>query len=364
MADSCFVCACTAKSHVISLPNVSSIYSVPKIMFVQKMDRLILKQFQLSVIENYFQSMWVDTVEKKQLVLSAPVHQVISVTIVGKYTKQKDSYLSISHALTHACAEFQKKLEIHYVDAETLIDKKQCNLLLQHSQAILIPGGFGERGVEGMVLAAEYARNNKIPFLGICLGFQVAVIEWARNVFGFSKAHSTEFDEKTPHPVVIAMPELNQAQKGGTMRLGLRVSKIVDRDSFAYRAYKTDTISERHRHRYEVNPAFLDMFKAGLLRFTATAVDEPRMEILELHPTAHPFYVATQFHPEFLSRPCSPSPLFAQFIAAINSIQDQAGDGVGGVVIIPTPVFREGKGPNASVSAVAVVADSKDEIVK
>jgi len=192
---------------------------------------------------------------------------------------------------------------------------------LKCGDGILIPGGFGNRGTEGKVMAAEYARKNQVPFLGICLGMQIMVIEYARNICGFRDANSSEFDVNTKHPVVMFMPEVNQAKMGGTMRVGGRVCKIT-KPSLAFHLYKSEEITERHRHRYEVCPCYAQQLEEAGLFFSGMDENGVRMEIAELPFSVHPFYFGCQFHPEFLSRPHQPSPPFVGFARAASGQRD------------------------------------------
>jgi len=192
---------------------------------------------------------------------------------------------------------------------------------LKRADGILIPGGFGTRGIEGKVLAAQFARQNKIPFLGICLGMQIMVMEYARNVCGLQKANSSEFDEKTKHPVVMFMPEIDQMKMGGTMRLGARICK-VETNSLAHYLYNEREITERHRHRYEVNPLYIKQLEEAGLIFSGKDKKGERMEITELSQSVHPFYFGCQFHPEFTSRPHRPSPCFLGLARASSNQLD------------------------------------------
>lgn len=246
----------------------------------------------------------------------------ITVGLVGKYVDFPDAYKSIHEAFIAAQAPTKAKITIDWVDAE-LLTQETINERLKRIHCILVPGGFGERGVEGKILAARYARENNMPYLGICLGMQVAVIEFARNVLGYPNAHSTEFDKHTLYPVVTLMKEqATIGRKGGTMRLGSYPCTIT-RQSKAYELYKSTCIHERHRHRYEFNPKYIGECKRAGLSVSGIYQEEGLPEIIEL--PNHPFFVACQFHPEFKSKPLTPHPLFVGLIQAAlaykNSLQ-------------------------------------------
>merc|ERR1719193_2280767 len=306
-------------SNVISVHNVSNIYRVPSLLLKQNVPSIILNCLRINRTPQpemgtwNLLSMYTDHVSKN-----------VTIAIVGKYTGLEDSYISLHKALRVACIYSQRRLVINYVESSNLENKAKKDdqvvydkawATIKSADGILIPGGFGIRGVEGKVLAAQYARENKVPFLGICLGMQIMVIEYARNVCGLPRANSSEFDEKTKHPVVMFMPEIDQANMGGTMRLGARICKVKEL-SLAYRLYNRTEIIERHRHRYEVNPSYIKQLeKAGLI-FSGKDEKGERMEITELPQSVHPFYFGCQFHPEFTSRPHCPSPCFLGFARA------------------------------------------------
>jgi len=253
----------------------------------------------------------------------------VVVGMVGKYTELPDAYKSVNEALKHAGITNQVKVRIQYIDSQD-VESKGVEVF-KDLDAILVPGGFGERGVEGKILTAQYARENKIPYLGICLGMQVALIEYARNVAGLTDAHSTEFNPETPHPVVGLINEwLDEEGKveyrnadsdlGGTMRLGSQLCHII-KGTKAYDVYGSETIYERHRHRFEVNNNYREQIsKAGLV-FSGLSTDKTLVEVIE-NPN-HPWFIAGQFHPEFNSTPRDGHPLFAGFIAAAFEHQKQ-----------------------------------------
>jgi CTP synthase len=241
-----------------------------------------------------------------------PKHEV-KILLVGKYMDQRDSYMSHYEAFTHAGAELDTRVKFLRMEAED-IDKENSRHLLSESDGILIPGGFGSRGTEGKIEAIKFARENKVPFLGVCLGFQLANVEFARNVLGMGDANSTEFDAHTAHPVVDLLPEQkNVTKKGATMRLGAQ-SVIVEKGSAAEKLYGATEIQERHRHRYEINPHYIDRIQEKGLKFTGKSPDGKRMEIAELQ--GHPFFIGSQFHPEFKSRPQKPAPMHYGLVKA------------------------------------------------
>lgn len=248
----------------------------------------------------------------------------VNIALVGKYTKLEDAYASVTKALQHASIQAGYKLNLTYIEAANLEPQTLAdNPVLYHeawqqlckSDGVIVPGGFGKRGIEGKIEACKWCRLNNKPLLGICLGLQVAVIEYSRNVLGLTDANSTEINPDTPHAVVIDMPEHNKGEKGGTMRLGKRFTRFKDDNSVVKQLYgNVEGIEERHRHRYEVNPEFVCNLEAAGLKFVGHDVDGQRMEIIELQ--GHNYYVATQYHPEYLSRPLKPSPPFLGLILA------------------------------------------------
>jgi len=300
-------------SNVISVHNVSNIYRVPGMLLSQNVPSIILNCLRINRTPQPDMGSW--------NLLSEHTDQVsehVNITIVGKYTGLEDSYISLSKALRVACIYSQRKAGIKYVESTNLeVRMKKDNRAvydrawetIKCADGILIPGGFGIRGIEGKILAAQYARQNKVPFLGICLGMQIMVIEYARNVCGLKNANSAEFDEETKHPVVMYMPEIDQEKMGGTMRLGARVCYITTL-SLAHRLYNKTEIAERHRHRYEINPLYIKQLESAGLIFSGKDQKGERMEITELPDSVHPFYFGCQFHPEFTSRPHKPSPCF------------------------------------------------------
>ena len=302
-------------TSVISMHDVSTVYSIPLLLHKQKVDEIIINKLKIKSKKPNLND-WKRVVSAKV----NPLHE-INVAFVGKYTELKDSYKSINEALEHAGIKNKAKVNIVFVEAEN-ITSKNVKKVLSFSDAILIPGGFGERGVEGMIHACKYARTNKVPYLGICLVMQIAIIEFARNVLKLKEANSTEFNLKTPHPVIALITEWNDmsgkkekrsssSDLGGTMRLGGQVCKLT-KSSSAYKMYKQNEITERHRHRYEVNPAYKDkMIEAGL-KVAGTSVDGKLVEMIEI--PNHNWFLACQFHPEFTSNPRDGHPIFNSFI--------------------------------------------------
>lgn len=288
---------------VISAVNVKSVYELPLIFEKQNLGDYIFKKLKLSAGES--------DLSEVELFLNRlyTAKEEVNIGFIGKYVHLKDSYLSHKEAFVHVGSALKLLINIVWIDAEDIEEGKAT---LSGLDGIIIPGGFGKRGIEGKILAAKYARENKIPFLGICLGFQVAVIEFARNVLGLKDAISTEFEPETKHPVIDLLPEqLGIKNLGGTMRLGAQ-KVLIREDSEAYKWYGKSEIYERHRHRYEVNPAYIsDLEKNGMI-FTAVDETKTRMEIFEVRN--HPFYIGSQFHPEFKSRPEAPSVLHRAFI--------------------------------------------------
>ena len=313
------------KRGVISLPDVPSIYQIPMNLKQQGLDNLVIEKLGLEAPEADL-SEWGQVVDAQQ----NPEHSV-NVAMVGKYVGLADSYKSLTQALTHAGIQTRAKVNIVYVDSEEL-ETKGCDSLA-NCAAIVVPGGFGARGVEGKIMAAQYARENNVPYLGICLGLQVAVIEYARHVAKLTDAHSSEFDPKTTHPVIGLITEwiaengdvkvrTEDSDKGGTMRLGAYECHL-QAGTLAHKTYAKDIVVERHRHRYEVNDQLVtELEKTGLV-VSGRSHDSNLVEMIEL--PSHPFFVATQAHPEFTSTPRDGHPLFTGFIqAALNyTKQDQ-----------------------------------------
>ena len=300
---------------VISMHDVDTVYSVPILLNKQKVDKTIIEKLKIKAKQPNLND-WKRVVKAKLM-----PEKEVNVSFVGKYTELKDSYKSINEALEHAGIKNKAKVNINFVEAEN-ISSKNIKKTLKNADAVLVPGGFGERGIEGMILACKYARENNIPYLGICLGMQVAIIEYARNVLNLKGANSTEFDQNTKHPVIGLITEWNDisgkkekrdknSDLGGTMRLGGQLCKLK-KGSNSLRMYKNSEIIERHRHRYEVNPKYKDdMIKKGL-DVVGTSIDGKLVEMIEI--PKHKWFLACQFHPEFTSNPRDGHPIFNSYI--------------------------------------------------
>ncbi len=308
---------------VISACDVDSIYKIPVALHQQNLDAIIARQLNLDLPE-------ADLSEWEQVVYNLE-HPESSVTIgmVGKYVDLTESYKSLSEALIHAGIHTRTKVNIRYYDAEDLEENGTDSL--SEVDAILVPGGFGLRGIEGKIAAAQYARENKVPYLGICLGMQAAVIEYARNVAGMADAHSTEFNIDTPFPVIAMITEWQDADgsvqvrdhssdMGGTMRLGAQ-DCLLKKDSLIHDLYGKDVIDERHRHRYEFNNAYRDKLEQAGLGLSGTSADGELVEVIEL--SDHPWFIGCQFHPEFTSSPRDGHPLFKGFVLAAGAVHKQ-----------------------------------------
>ena len=305
---------------VVSAHDVSNIYRIPILLDEQGVSKVLSKEIGFDLPDS--RPLLEDWIKMAETVDN--LDEVVKIAMVGKYTGLSDSYLSVIKALQHSSFEVNRKLQINWIEAENLDEKvKQDDIekyneawkLLKESDGILVPGGFGIRGIEGKIKAAEYARLNKIPYLGVCLGLQIATIEFCRNVLGMEKANSTEFDENTPHPAVVFMPEISKTHMGGTMRLGTKPTPFLVDDCKMKRLYGNQPhVDERHRHRYEVNPELITRIEEAGLIYVGKDETGQRCEIMELEN--HPFYVGTQYHPEFKSRPGRPSPPFLGLLKA------------------------------------------------
>lgn len=292
---------------VFSAHDCSTIYEVPLVLFNQNMDRVILDRLKLPDINIHLDewSRFVESIKHSE--------GILKVAICGKYIENKDAYKSISEAFVHAGAENGVKVSADFISAEE-IEVKGADSILKNYDGLLIPGGFGERGIEGKISAIKYARENKIPFFGICLGLQCAVIEYARNVCGLKKANSAEFTKNNSFNVIHIMPEQIKVKiKGGSMRLGAYPC-ILKKKTLAYDAYRKPKISERHRHRFEVNNKFRDQLEAKGMVFSGLSPDGQLVEMIEI--SDHPWFVGCQFHPELKSRATNAHPLFREFIKA------------------------------------------------
>lgn len=304
------------ESAVITSTDARTIYEVPLNLERQGVADYIIDKMKLGPMTSPRDMKgWEDFVERV-----VDPEKEVTIALVGKYTALADSYLSHLEAFTHAGAVYRCRVRIRWVDSDELT-KRSPSEVLRGVDGIIVPGGFGTRGVEGKIEAARYARERGVPFLGVCLGFQIATIEFCRHVLGLEHATSTEFDPETPDPVICLMSEQKGvADMGATMRLGAQ-DVAVQEGSKAWRLYgERTTISERHRHRYEVNPQYIDRMEAAGWRFTGKSESGTRMEIAELD--GHPFYVASQFHPEFKSKPWRPSPLHQGLVEAAIAFKE------------------------------------------
>ncbi len=305
---------------VVPLADANTIYAIPRLLKERGLDQIVLEKFGIDAPEADL-SEWDSVVDGKL----NPEYQ-ITVAMVGKYMDLLDAYKSLNESLVHAGIHTRTKVNVNYVNAE---DVEERGLeVLQGVDAILVPGGFGERGIEGKLMAVQYARENKVPYLGICLGMQSAVIEFCRNVLNLKEANSTEFDKKTPHPVIGLITEWvtkdgsretrdEGSDLGGTMRLGAQECRLVN-GAKTSEIYGTGVIVERHRHRYEVNNHYVDQLQQAGLRVGGWSADDTLVEVVEL--VDHPWFIACQFHPEFTSTPRDGHPLFISFVqAALNN---------------------------------------------
>ena len=295
------------KECVIENLTLPVLYQCPMMLEESHMSDIVLKELGIDAPA-------ADMTEWNQMLQRiANRDKTVTIALVGKYVKLHDAYLSVVESLNHAGYENAAKVEIKWVDSEDVTEETAPEIF-GDVQGILVPGGFGHRGVEGKIIAARYARTHNVPYLGICLGMQVAVIEFGRHVLGLTGAHSAEFDPATPYPVIDLMPDQKgNLPKGGTMRLGAYPCKISE-DSIMSRAYGQKEVNERHRHRYEFNNAFRDSYRQGGMRFTGTSPDGHLVEAVEI--PEHKLYIGVQYHPEFKSRPNRAHPLFREFVKA------------------------------------------------
>lgn len=292
---------------VIEARDADTLYAVPLMLQEQMLDQIVCEHLKLNCNEADMTE-WVALVEKVR-----NLSNKTTIALVGKYVELQDAYISVVEALRHAGYAFDADVDIRWINSEH-VDRNNVAQLLQGVNGILVPGGFGDRGIEGKIEAIRYAREQRIPFLGICLGMQLASVEFARHVVGLKGAHSAEIDPNTPHPIIDLLPEQKDIEDlGGTLRLGLYPCKLVE-GTKAYEAYQDEVIYERHRHRYEFNNEYRTMMEEHGFVFSGTSPDGRLVEIIELKD--HPWFVAAQFHPEFTSRPTRPQPLFREFIRA------------------------------------------------
>lgn len=295
------------KNAVIECPDADTLYKVPLMLQEQKMDQIVCNHLKLQTPD-------ADMTEWKELVEKVTnLSKTVTIGLVGKYVELQDAYISVVESLKHAGYSFDADIKVKWINAEE-VTKENVEELLGDVDGVLVPGGFGDRGIEGKIVAIEYARTQKKPFLGICLGMQLASIEFARNVLGLEDANSSEINPATRNPIIDLLPEQKDVEDlGGTLRLGLYPCKVVPGTKTA-EAYKEEVVYERHRHRYEFNNHYReDMEKQGFI-FSGTSPDGRLVEIIELKD--HPWFVASQFHPEFISRPTRPQPLFRDFVKA------------------------------------------------
>ena len=297
---------------VIQNLTARSIYEVPMLMEEQGLDTIVLRKLEMEDKPKDMQG-WHDMVAR----ILKKYDKKVTIAVVGKYVALQDAYISITESLRHAAVANETELDIHWVNAEEIeADDTDMDKVMAGVDGILVPGGFGNRGIEGKIKAIQYAREHKIPFFGICLGMQCAVIEFARHVCGLADANSSEFNPNSTHPVIDLMPEqLDVEDLGGTMRLGLYPCKVYP-DTLTSKAYNAELIYERHRHRYEFNNAFREEIVGKGLVLGGTLPNGRLVEIVELPESEHPWFLGAQFHPEFKSRPTNPHPLFREFVGA------------------------------------------------
>ncbi|MDC0029739.1 CTP synthase [Pseudomonadota bacterium] len=310
-------------NSVISMHDAETVYSIPLLLYAQGVDKILLKKLNLLKVKYPRLNDWKRVVDAK-----LNPKKKVSIAVVGKYVDLKDSYKSLNEALDHAGIVNLAKVEIHMIDASK-ITKANVAKVLKSYQAVLVPGGFGSRGIEGMIHACQFARENKLPYFGICLGMQIAIIEFSRNVLKLKNANSTEFNTKTKYPVIGLVTEWKDASGkiehrnknsnlGGTMRLGGQKC-LIKKSSLSYKLYKKLTITERHRHRYEVNPKFKNELVEGGMDIVGTSLDGNLAEMIEIKK--HPWFLGCQFHPEFTSNPRDGHPIFNDFIAKAIKIK-------------------------------------------
>lgn len=297
---------------VIQNLTARSIYEVPMLMEEQGLDTIVLRKLEMEDKPKDMQG-WHDMVAR----ILKKYDKKVTIAVVGKYVALQDAYISITESLRHAAVANETELDIHWVNAEEIeADDTDMDKVMAGVDGILVPGGFGNRGIEGKIKAIQYAREHKIPFFGICLGMQCAVIEFARHVCGMADANSSEFNPNSAHPVIDLMPEqIDVEDLGGTMRLGLYPCKVYP-DTLTSKAYNAELIYERHRHRYEFNNAFREKIVGKGLVLGGTLPNGRLVEIVELPESEHPWFLGAQFHPEFKSRPTNPHPLFREFVGA------------------------------------------------
>ena len=297
---------------IIQNLDAESLYEIPIMLEEEGLAKAVCKKLGLEDTKPDLAE-WMNMLEKER-----NMSQKVTIALVGKYVELHDAYLSIVESLHHAGIHNSADVQIDWINSEYVTDENVAEKL-QGASGILVPGGFGDRGVEGKISAIRYAREHQVPFLGICLGMQCAVIEFARNVLGYQDAFTSEIRPDTPHPVIDLMPEQRDIDEmGGTMRLGAYPCKVA-KESFAYQAYQSELVYERHRHRYEFNNVYRKEMMDHGMKIVGLSPDEKLVEIVEL--ADHPWFVGVQFHPEFKSRPNRPHPLFRDFVAAALAYQ-------------------------------------------
>lgn len=292
------------EKNIFTSVDCNSIYDIPKILYDQKIHKSIFSYFNIKIKGN------IDSWNNFLDTIKSPKKYESKIAIVGKYVDLSDSYLSVIESLKIASYKLGIDLNIKLIDS-TKIENNNYQKILKEFDGILIPGGFGERGLDGKILSAKYARENNVPFFGICLGMQAALIEFARNVLSFKDANSIEFDKKTKHPVFKLIDKKTANEIGGTLRLGNYEVNII-KNSLAYKIYKSNNVLERHRHRYFFNTDLCDIYSKKGVIFSGTSNNKQIVEIIEIEK--HPFFIGVQYHPEFMSRPLKPSPLFESFL--------------------------------------------------
>ncbi len=308
-----------AEKAVINMVDLDNIYKIPEVLSNEGFDELVIEQFGLKCGEADLEE-WRRVIKAEE-----SATKIIKIAMVGKYLEHSDAYKSLNEAMRHAGIPNNVKVKIKNIDSSSL-EKEEGLSQLVNIDAILVPGGFGNRGFEGKINAVKYARENKIPYLGICYGMHAVVIEYARNICGLDNANTTENDIKTPHPVIALITQWedhlgrietrdSDSDLGGTMRLGLQKS-LLKPDSLVNKVYGSDVISERHRHRYEFNNTYREILESNGLVLSATSEDKELIEMVELPTNVHPWFVSCQFHPEFTSTPRDGHPLFANFVKA------------------------------------------------
>lgn len=302
-------------NEVIEVQDANTLYAIPLALQNQHLDDIVCQHLKLDCHE-------ADMTEWKALVDKVThLSKTTKIALVGKYVELQDAYISVVEALKHAGYDFDADVEIDWINAEQ-VNEENVKELLKGADGIIVPGGFGDRGVDGKLMAIQFARENKIPFLGICLGMQLAVVEFARNVLGLADAHSTEINPETKHPIIDLLPEQKEVEDlGGTLRLGLYPCELKQ-DTKAFAVYNKELVHERHRHRYEFNNVYREQMEKAGLSFSGINPEKQLVEVIEL--SDHPWFVATQFHPEFTSRPTRSQPLFHGFIEAALTKKDAA----------------------------------------